>query len=150
MRFELTEDLCAVKYILTHPKVYSHLVDDFAPPAGEFKPRGDIWNVLIYSNSGALLGLFCCWPVNTVLWEIHVALLPEGLGRDTHKRFLEWFWPRTDCQRLMTSVPEFNRLAVRFAISAGFSQFGINEQAFQKDKKLHNVVMLGINRPAVL
>jgi hypothetical protein len=60
---------------------------------------------------------------------------------------LEWIWRNTPCRRIVTNVPEDNRLAYRFALSAGMIGYGLNRASFQRGGRLLDQHCLGISRP---
>jgi hypothetical protein len=60
---------------------------------------------------------------------------------------LEWIWTHTPCRRIVTNVPEDNRLAYHFAVGAGMRAYGINRASFQKGGRLLDQHCLGISRP---
>ena len=149
--FERTEDVDLIRYVIAHPKVYGRASDDFAPPREQYQPNMDprIWYVLAKLD-GLVLGLWGLFPHSDILWEVHTCLLPHAWGTVGHEAslaFLEWLWKHSPCRRLITSVPEFNRVAKRFAERAGMVEYGVNPLAYQKTKVLHNLIMLGCSRP---
>src|SRR5262249_23430241 len=86
IRFERTTDLELVRQILTRPKIWPHIGDDFAPPVNEFRPNEDprIWYVLA-SFEAHVLGLFMFLPESPVCWEMHASSLPEHWGPRAHE-----------------------------------------------------------------
>jgi len=149
--FTRSADYGIILSVMTHPKVWPHIIDDFSPAVAEFKPvkHPDIWYVLLHRN-GLLLGLFMLVPHSVVLWEVHTCLLPTCWGDLAHKAAIElvqWLWDNTSCRRLITNVPAYNRLALAFAKSAGLEQFGLNERSFLKNGKMHDLHMLGVSKP---
>lgn len=148
--YEPSTDAFLIRYILTHEKVYGRASDDFAPPVAEFQPRLEGITYVLLKRDGLHLGLWALMPHSPVLWEVHTCLLPQAWGETAHEAvpgFLEWVWKSTTCKRLITSVPAFNRAALKFAKFAGMKEYGINEDGFQKGNRLHNIHMLGISRP---
>jgi hypothetical protein len=60
---------------------------------------------------------------------------------------LEWIWTNTPCRRIVTGVPQGNRLAFRFAVAAGMEQYGVNEASFLRGGRMLDQICLGISRP---
>lgn len=152
-QYEQTSDEFLVRYILTHEKVYGRASDDFAPPVAEFKPRMDGVIYVLLKRDGLALGLWALMPHSPILFEVHTCLLPHAWGETAIEAvpgFLDWVWKNTTCERLITSIPEFNRAAKRFAERGGMVQYGLNPKAFKKTGTLHNVLMLGLSRPESL
>ncbi len=63
------------------------------------------------------------------------------------RALFEWAWKNTPATRVVTKVPAFNRIALRFARRAGMTQFGINETSYRKNGTDHDQVLLGVTRP---
>src|SRR6185369_16871555 len=79
------------------------------------------------------LGLFLFHPHNSICWEVHTCLLPAAWGeRATRagKGVVQWIWKNTPCLRIITNVPAYNRLAYRFALRCGMTEFGRNRGSF--------------------
>lgn len=153
MTFERSRDFDLIRKIMTHPRVYPHITDDGSPPVEEFHPieSSDLWYVVV-RNGDTVLGLWVFVPQNGVCWEVHTCLLPVAygeLGQQAAKEMAAWVWKYTPCRRIITNVPEFNRLARRFAVAAGMVEFGRNEKSFLKDGKLYGQIMLGLSKEEV-
>lgn len=151
MTFARTTDLAIVRRIMTEPTVYRNITDDGCPPASDFRPVEDsrLWYVLV-SDGANVIGLFMFVPLNAATWEVHTCLLPVARGPLAHQaawEVLDWLWRNTPCQRLITNVPAFNRLALKFAKEAGMQEFGFNPNSYLKGGKLHGQHLLGIDRP---
>lgn len=151
--FEPSRDFDLIRSIIVHPKLYPHIIDDFSPhPADYQPPEHPAILYLIARDRGELLGFWMFTPENSVCLEIHTCLLPNAWGhraRLAGKEMLKWLWSNTDCQRLITKVPEYNRLANLYARSCGLKEFGNNPASFPFKGKLHNQILLGISRPAL-
>lgn len=154
MRFERSRDWDEIKRIITHPAIWRHCSDDYSPQPQAFQPiqQADVWYVLV-RDGVETLGLFMVVPHSTILWEVHTCLLPccwgpkaAGIAREAAR----WLFEQTPCQRLITNVPDDNRVALRFAKRAGMKQFGLNPRAWIKGGKLLDVHMLGFNRDEVI
>lgn len=135
---------------MTHPNIYPHITDDGCPPVEQFEPviSPAIWYVEARDND-VLLGLWAFVPQNAVCWEVHTCLLPHAWG-DTAaiaaKELASWIWENTDCRRIVTTVPAYNRLAYRFARKAGMTEYGRNPKSFLKNGKLYDQLLLGLSR----
>lgn len=148
-----TTDYALIREIVTHPRIYPAISDDFSPRPEDWRPIKDesVWYVLVKDGDEAL-GLWAFVPHNRICWEVHTCLLPKAYGllaREAVKLMHSWLWENTECLRVTTEVPVYNRQALRFAIKAGMKQIGINEKSFMKNGKLHDVIVLGISRPGV-
>ena len=166
IRFERTKDWYLIRKVITDPKIYPCVSDDGSPAPEAFRPiqNDAIWYVSVWDIAGAvegcapgaqdisgvmLCGLFMFVPQNAATFEIHTCLLPSCWGakatqiaHDLH----EWAWNNMPCHRIVTNVPAYNRLALRFARKAGMREFGVNQKSYLKDGKLYDQIMLGASR----
>jgi len=139
-----------IRQIITHPKIYPWLGDDGMPPAAQFQPvdHPEIHYMLVWDGS-ELLGLFEFRPKNSVTWEAHTCLLPNAWGAravTAAREMARWTFDNTSCERIVTAVPEYNRLARKLAIAAGFSQWGRDPDSWRKKQKLHAVLYFGLSK----
>lgn len=144
-----------VREILTTPALYRMITEDGSPLIEEFQPteHPQVWNVLAYDGT-ELLGCFLFHPENSICWQVHTCLLPSALtvaGRSVEVAcgLIRWIWENTRCLRITTHVPDFNRLALRFALKAGMIRFGYNDMSFLKNGKLYGQTYLGISKLGV-
>lgn len=150
---ERTKDYNLIRTIVTHPKLYPHLCDDFSPPPEKFEPvQNDSYVYLLVRDGDDLMGFFGLQPHTTTIWEVHTCLLPGAWG-DRGKIAAEmgrqWVWDNLPCIRLITNVPTYNRLAMRFAKAAGMMEFGTNPDSYVRGGKVYPMVMLGVSRPGI-
>ena len=149
--FESTRDRAKIKRIITHPRLYRHMQDDYAPRPEDFEPEiHPLVSYILARCDGVAIGLFIVSVHSRVLFEIHECFLPEFWGKLAHEatvQFRDWIWRNTGCMRMFGQTPAYNRLAVKFAKDAGMVQFGVHPRAFMKHGKLQDLVLLGIDRP---
>jgi len=151
--FTRTHDWSLVKSIVTHPKIYGRVSDDFAAKPEDWQATDNefIWYILA-EDEGKLLGLFIFIPENQICWGVHTCLLPESYGPKAHEAgrgIIQWIWEHTGCLRITTVVPEYNRLALKFAQDSGLVTYGINPHSYMKNGKLCDLIQLGISKPEV-
>ena len=152
MRFERTTDYDLVREVLTDPRLYPHMGDDYAPPIEHFAVNRHpaIWYVLVEDGS---LGMFCFFPENAICWQAHAALargLHPRLTRQAGRELMEWLWRETPCQRVIASVPASNRAAVRYGLDPdgmNLLPYGVNVRSFQKHGQLVDQILMGRSRP---
>lgn len=153
MTFERTTDWELIKSIVTHEKIYPAISDDFSPPVDQWTPiQSDDAYYVLAKDEGEVLGLWALFPDNRICWKVHTCLLPRAYGKRAHEAVLgfeEWVWNNTPALRVVTDVPSYNRLALKFSLDAGLEQFGVNPGAYMKNGKLYDVIMLGISKPGV-
>jgi hypothetical protein len=152
MHFNRTTDYELVRRILTRPRMYEYMGDDFLPPVEQFVLNTDprIWYVLV-SDEWRAIGLFCFFPENEICWAAHVAMLRKVHPALTHRagdEIVEWLWRNTPCRRLIASVPASNPAAVRFGVQAmGLIRYGVNRRSFLKGGILRDQILMGRSRP---
>lgn len=150
--FSRTTDWPRIRQIMTHPRVWPHITDDFAPPVEEFEPnRNPELLYLLCEDGPVTLGLFLLEPHGGIHAEVHTCLLPAGWVRDSRtiaSQAMAWFWENCpQVQRLTTVVPRNNSLALRFAQALDMVEYGVNQSSFQKGGVIMDQTLLGISRP---
>lgn len=150
MTFERSTDYQLIKTIITHPRIWEHATDDFGPKPEDWQPPQSelVWYVLA-KDGAEVLGLFMLVQENAVCWKVHTCLLPTAWGkraRQAAREGAQWVFENSKCLRLITDVPEYNTLALRFAHMGGMTQFGVNPKSYQKNNILQDVYMLGISK----
>ena len=150
--FERTQDYALIREIMTHPKIYPYIIDDGCPPVEGFQPQeNDAIYYVAVKDEGEMMGIWMLVPHNTVCFEVHTCLLPSAWGRksrDAAAQFMRWIWENIKlCNRIITNVPAYNRIALRFARDCGMTEFGINQNSFLKNGTIYDQVMLGVTRP---
>jgi RimJ/RimL family protein N-acetyltransferase len=147
---ERTKDWELIKRIVTDKSVYSKVSDDESPAAKDWQPsQHEQAYYLLVKNGIDELGIFYVAPQNGVTYQVHTCLLPHAYGPKAAvaaKELLDWVFENTNCERLVTEIPEYNSLALRFALKAGMEKYGYNPKSFKKDGVLHGVMMLGISK----
>ena len=118
-------------------------------------PRhGDSYIFIAVDVSDELAGLFMFHKTTPTCYDIHSALLPDfwghGMAHDIGKAACLWMVDNTDCQKVTTSVPEFNDPARRMAMRAGMRIEGCNRSSFMKDGVLYDQLLLGFTKEELL
>lgn len=147
---EPTTDWELITRIVTDKSVYHKVSDDFSPLAANWKPAQNHGCVYLLVKCGEdVLGLFFLAPVNGVSYQVHTCLLPNSYGEKAMaaaQKLIEWVFLNLNCKRLITEVPDFNKLAKKFAEKAGMQQYGYNPDSYQRDGRLQGVTLLGISK----
>lgn len=148
-QFKRLDNYELIRQTMTNPKIYRWLVDDNCPAREAYTPiESDlIWYVGVYKED-TYLGLWMFTPQNSVCWEVHTCLLPAAWGESAQagKEMVDWLWANTPCQRIITNVPVFNKLALILARNCGFIEFGRNIKSFLRNSVLHDQVLLGLSK----
>jgi RimJ/RimL family protein N-acetyltransferase len=150
-RFKRIFDYATIQTTLTHEKLYAAMADDFSPPREKFMARMDdnIWYITVVAGPlREYMGMFCFMPESHIRWRLHTCLLPCAWGRSVEimKAVFQWLWENTQCERLITDVPVYNRLALRLGKAAGMEFVGVDKQSIKKGGKLHDQILLGLSR----
>lgn len=152
IRFEPTKDYALVRRVLTHPKIWPHLADDFSGSPADFQPIDNLATIgyVAVWDGAELCGVFTFAYQNAICWEIHCALLPQAWGfrsKRIARELARWIWHSTACRRLVATIAESNEPALRFAMEAGFEVIGVNHASVQRGGTLEDRVLCGISRP---
>ena len=89
-------------------------------------------------------------PDNWSCWKAHVGYLPRSYGKQAMNAFqsmLGWMWQNTRASRIVGEIAQENRRAVKFAVRAGFQEYGRNEKSTLRGGVLQDQVCLGISKP---
>jgi RimJ/RimL family protein N-acetyltransferase len=99
-------------------------------------------------DGAEVLGLFMLVRHNAVTWEIHTCLLPSAWGRtiEAAREMAGWAFAHMPCFRIITNVPAYNRLALKFAQRAGMIEYGTNYRSYLKDGRLWDQICLGLSK----
>ncbi len=142
--------MALVRCIITHPRIWPSASDDFCGEPDNFTPvdNPSIMYMLVYDDE-TLMGMWMFVPQNGICFEAHTCLLPQAYGEfavSAAIRMTAWIWENTPAKRIVTTVPSFNRLALRLAQKAGMTQYGINPASYSKNGKLWGQILLGISK----
>ncbi len=151
-RFKLvrTEDELLIASILAHPTILPHISDDNTKMNSLVHPN--LFWITVYDGE-ELLGLFLSHPHNSVTYESHTCLLPNAYGTravQAAHEYINWMFQWTECQKLITNVPEYNKLALRFARKVGGVLEGVNRESYLKNGTLMDQYVLGITKKEFL
>jgi hypothetical protein len=150
IRIEPITDEVLIGMTLRHPRIFPHIRDDGCPNAESLQAvLSESLSYLGVYKGDRYLGLFLVHPHNLVLHEVHTCLLPEAWGATAlhaAKALIAWVFANTPCQRLVTSVPEGNLLALRLARQAGMYEYGCNPRSLMRDGVLLSQTLLGIGK----
>lgn len=146
MNIERTSDMGVVHSILSHPAIWPHIHDDGAIECAPTDHDNFYWMLV---SDGAPAGVFLLHAHNLVCYEVHTCLLPRiwGDGALQAARLCRaWMFENTPCQKLITNVPAYNVVALRFARRCGFTQEGVNRQSFLRNGELLDQHVLGLTK----
>lgn len=145
MKLERTCDRKFITECVTNEHVWNASRDDSLIEKEFFFPP--INDSIIWLRAGDC-GVFMGQKMNHVTYDVHTILLPRARGKAVSiaKDAIRWIFDNTECLRVTTSVPSYNRLAERLAIKSGMTRFGTNYKSFQKDGVLFDQLLFGISK----
>ena len=170
MTFERTHDAALIRAIVTHPRLWPHVGDDFTPCADAWRPefapyllyllckdaheplRGGRDEAALLSEPKTpedVLGLWL-FVIRGACWETHACMLPGVWGAQATRcarEMFAWLWRSTPCRRLIASIPAYNRPALAFAARIGMTRFAVNERSYLRDGVLYDQILFGLSRP---
>jgi len=144
------KDRNRINEILGHDSVWPWISDDNTPKnvrytLGQYFME-EPGTVVLHPNE---YSVFIFRPVNSVTYEAHTNILPSGRGVEAigaGKGALKWMFKNTPCQKVITWVPVFNRMASIFARMCGLKREGNATKSYLKDGELHDQILLGITK----
>jgi RimJ/RimL family protein N-acetyltransferase len=148
MNFEITNDLEFIKKCLTDKYVWESSRDDGFSNVDPDLFFPSLIHGIVYLKAGEF-GLLIGIPVNCITYDVHIALLPEarGMAKIICEEAIDWIFNATDKPiRLIASIPEFNKYAIKLATDTGMEFIGINKMSFLKNGKLFDQHMFGISK----
>lgn len=152
MRIERTFDREFVNEVITHPRIYPHVSQDFAPAPAEFD-CGPIMAVpdalfLVPMDGEERCGVFMVHPHSAIVHEVHTCILPQYWGRSVEagRALIEWVFDNTKCLKLLTLVPDHNDLAYRLALKCGMVSQGTLTASYLKGGKLLDQRILAVSK----
>lgn len=147
--FRITDDVDVIKKNLIQSKVWRLSSDDslsHIKPGLFFLPPSK--NIYILAGE---YGLLVCEPRNGCMYEVHVALNDDAIGKakDICVEAIHWFFSNSNALRLFASIPEYNQLALKLARDVGMEYIGLNKGSFMKYGKLYDQYLFGISKEEV-
>lgn len=146
IQFEQTTDTNFIRECMTSPHAWRAGSDDgmigIDPKLFFIKLDGKIW------VKAGKYGLFVGEARNSVTYEVHTFMLPSARGKSVEiaKSAMQWLFNNSACLRITTTVPEYNKLAIRLSRKVGMELMGINKRSFMKDGVLYDQKLFGISK----
>lgn len=140
-----TDDYEFIKSVCLHPKIWPWVSDDYSN-ISEYEP--DLNHLYLEIVDGEKVGFFAIKPINAILFEMHIAVLPVGWGKSDiyTKKLIEWVFSNTNCQKLIAFIPESNKKTLKLAEKCGLTREGFIQDSFQKNGKLFGQHLFSIAR----
>lgn len=151
LTFQPSTDYELIRIVLTHPRTYSFMANDSAPPLSKFQVQeGNYSAILCRQDDGMLAGLFLIVPTeNPASAEIHFCFLPGSVWQmgEAGREFVQWVWSETALNTLIGKCPSYNPLALRTAKAAGFREAYTEYANETKDGQPFDLLVVKCERP---
>lgn len=147
MRVKRTHDMALVREIVTHPAIWPHSHEDGT--SDEWQPEDSDAMMWMLVNDPRPVGVFLVHPRGVQCLEMHTCLLPTVWGpaaAHAAQLLLKWAFQNGNCRKMVTSVPAYNRAALRFAKAGGMTQEGVNRASYLHNGEMIDQIMLGITK----
>lgn len=147
MKIERTHDMALVAQIMAHPSIFQHIAEDGTDQPEPIDHPGFYW--MLATSHGEPAGLFLVHARGAVCYEMHTMILPAFLGAPASaaaQALLAWAFTDLACEKIVTSVPGYNRAALRFARINGMREEGVNRASFLRRGQLIDQITLGITK----
>lgn len=146
MNIERTHDMPLVALVMGHPRIWPHIHEDGTDEPAPQDHEALYW-MQATTDEQQLVGVFLVHAVSSVCYQMHTMILPECWGEMATRAVQAlgvWVFNETECRKMITNVPAYNRRALRFALAGGMTQEGINRASFMRNGVLVDQIMLGI------
>lgn len=99
-------------------------------------------------KDGVYVGFFRIAQITSVLFDCHVCILKEHRRNvvEYAKKAYRWILEYLPAQKLMVSIPEFNKKAIAYSKKIGFIEQGFNSDSYIRNGELCGMIQLGITR----
>lgn len=147
MKIARTHDMALVASIMGHPAIWPHIHEDGTDEPMPLDHEAVNW--MLVHEHGSVAGVFLVHPLTSVCYQMHTCLLPwtwGGVAQQAAQGLLSWAFTYTECQKMVTNVPAYNRAALRFARAGGMQQEGVNRASFMRNGELIDQIILGITK----
>ena len=132
--------------IITHPEIYPYVRDDGSLEPEDFKIVDGVTALVVYDPEPIACSIL--YPRNICTYEIHTQTLPEARSRSFEygRAMLAWIWANMPVDKLVATIPEYNRKALLYTLRLGFSIEGICPKSFMRNGELIDQTHIGIER----
>ena len=138
----LIDDPELIRVTMSHPKVWPHISEKHSSIPKEFDGLNH-WGVFSDDNYHGFFRLD--WVTGLVL-EMHTVLLPSARGivskisRCKLEEIVRKWYPA--CNVVITKIPSYNRLAVKYAKDGGMEEMGIIKNGWDGHSGVCDLVMM--------
>lgn len=132
-------DPADVVAVITHPKVWPHVSDDWTPKPAEWSAPPGI--SLAMHDAEGVAGIATFVPLSMTLWHGHFAFLPGRSNVFLAKEAFRWMEENTPITCALGFTPASNTKAVGFIEKCGASRVGTTGGAHAHNGSLESLVV---------
>ncbi len=148
-----TRDARLVRELATDPAIFPYIADDFFKQPEQWHVpdlNNEFLRCYAASDEDGPYGFGIFIAEKHTHWKAHIGFLPRAYGEKAilaFKEMISRMWKETSAQRITGEVSQENRRAIKFAVNAGFKEYGVNEKSLLRGGVLRDQVCLGISKP---
>lgn len=127
---------------MTHPDIWPHVSEESSPSPQEYQPPILGPQHWVRSEDGG--ALFMAHPLTGVMWQMHIAVLPEFRDRTTKylHEFFQHIRENTQASGLIGFIAEDNPSCLRAARATGFKVSGCAPKALRRSGRLLDMTIV--------
>lgn len=147
MKIHRTHDMELVATVMGHPAIFPHIAEDGVDRPEPIDHPGFYW--MLVTRKVETAGVFLVHAQSAVCYEMHTMILPAFWGAPASaaaQALLTWAFTETECMKMVTRVPTYNRAALRFAEANGMRREGVNRESYLRGDELIDQINLGITK----
>jgi RimJ/RimL family protein N-acetyltransferase len=151
MQIERTTDAGFVRAVLTDPKVWPLVSDDYSMPPANFDFSLAVLNpeaffLIPVRADGQRLGLFYFYANNNTTYQMHAALSQRGGGVWACRAAIAWMFENTRAQKIINLVVTNRPRLYRMVLAAGLELEGLNKGSLMRGGKLLDQWWMGVGK----
>jgi RimJ/RimL family protein N-acetyltransferase len=141
----ITKDGELIKRVFTNPMIWKKISCDGMIANDFFPANGDNLLYCHIKKDEATAGIYLLELKNSILCEIHTAILPEFWGKSAYEfgEEIQKFAYSIGIRKIVTLVPEMNRIAFRYAEKLGMTVYGTIPSSILQCGKLQDQILMG-------
>jgi len=134
-----------VDYIFNHPRIIKGVTDSLPDFVGEVSDKTTLVGVMY---GGMVCGIISIEPMNTITYQLHIALLPALWGRSTEvcSGFVDYIFTRATVLKLVAIVPTCNPLVLKMLRRMGINEEGVITKSFLRNWKRYDMIIFGLTK----
>lgn len=142
LRLERTFDLELILSVVGHPEIKPQIWEE--EPIIHLDER--IYWLAAYKDG--LVGIIAFYPINSVAYNPHSAILTRGIGLGTEmmKAGVKWMFENTGCLKVVAPPASYNKAMIRVYEKCGFRREGFSPKSFMFRNVLYDRIYMGLEK----